>query len=338
MSDTTSTPSPLLFFDAVNSYQRTHAIKAAIELDLFTSIAEGHETVSHLARRLQSTERGIRILCDYLTVCGFLTKTEDRYQLTHDSTVFLNQSSPAYIGGAIEFLLSPMLMDKFKDLGAKVRKGAEAFSDQGTVSPDHPIWVHFARAMAPMMAMPAELMATLINTGPNRSLKVLDIAAGHGLFGITLAKLNPLAEITAVDWPNVLDVAQEHARKAGVNDRYQTIPGDAFEVNYGSGYDVVLLTNFLHHFDEATCEKLLRKVYDALADGGRVVTLEFVPNEDRVSPPIAAVFSLVMLASTPSGDAYTYSELARMFSKVGFAESTMHELPPSPNRAVISTK
>jgi chemotaxis methyl-accepting protein methylase len=88
---------------------------------------------------------------------------------------------------------------------------------------------------------------------------------------------------------------KENARNAAVSDRYRTIEGSAFDVEYGSGYDLVLLTNFLHHFDTATCETLLRKVHAALADGGRAVTLEFVPNEDRISPPEAAGFSMMML-------------------------------------------
>jgi len=79
--------------------------------------------------------------------------------------------------------------------------------------------------------------------------------------------------------------------------------------------------NFLHHFDMATCEALLRKVRAALADSGRALTLEFVPNEDRISPPEAAGFSMMMLGGTPSGDAYTFAELERMFSNAGFART-----------------
>jgi hypothetical protein len=121
-------------------------------------------------------------------------------------------------------------------------------------------------------------------------------------------------------------------------DRYHTRPGSAFDVDYGTGYDVVLLTNFLHHFDVPTCESLLRKVHASLAEGGRAVTLEFVPNEDRVSPPQAAAFSMMMLGSTPAGDAYTFAELETMFRNAGFARSEMHELPPTIQRVVISYK
>jgi SAM-dependent methyltransferase len=231
-----------------------------------------------------------------------------------------------------------MLTAGFQRMTEAVRKGGTAMVDDGTVGPDNPIWVKFARGMAPMMAMPAQLMAKLVDPNPDRKLKILDIAAGHGLFGITFANNNPKAEITAVDWKAVLEVAKENAQKAGVADRYQTIEGSAFDVDFGSGNDVVLITNYLHHFDPPTNETLLRKVHGALADGGRAVTLEFVPNDDRVTPPDAAGFSMMMLSGTPSGDAYTFAELERMFSNAGFSRSTFHPLPPTIQSVVISEK
>lgn len=330
--------SPQLFFDTVNSYQRTAAIKAAIELELFTAIGEGNETVDSLAGRCGASERGLRILCDYLTLLGFLSKQDQHYQLTPDSGAFLDRRSPAYAGSAIDFLLSPMLMGGFQELTAAVRKGGTALSEEGTIAPEHPVWVDFARAMAPMMALPAQLMAKLVDTSPERKLKVLDVAAGHGMFGIALAQHYPNAEIIAQDWPSVLEVAKENAQRAGVDDRYGTLAGSAFEVDFGGNYDLILLTNFLHHFDEATCVTLLQKVHKALADDGRAVTLEFVPDENRISPPAAAGFSLVMLASTPQGDAYTFAEFESMFKQAGFTRSELRQLPPTFEQVIISEK
>lgn len=331
-------PSPALLFQTINSYQRTEALKAAIELEVFTAIGEGNTTAQEIAQRTGASERGIRILSDFLCIMGFLNKTGQTYSLTLDSAVFLDKKSPAYMGGATEFMLSPTLTAGFKDFAAAVRKGGVTASEEGTIAPDHPVWVDFARAMAPMMALPAELMAKLVDPEGKQKLKILDIAAGHGLYGIAFAKNNPRVEVVALDWANVLEVAKENARNAGVADRYSTIAGSAFDVGYGQGYDLVLLTNFLHHFDPPTCETLLRKVHGSLADGGRAITLEFVPNEDRITPPDAAAFSVMMLGSTPAGDAYTFSELERMMSAAGFSKSELHPLPPSIQQAVISEK
>jgi ubiquinone/menaquinone biosynthesis C-methylase UbiE len=269
---------------------------------------------------------------------GFLNKDGSRYSLTPDSAMFLDKRSPAYLGSAIEFISSPMLTEPFRNFTEVVRKGGTTMAAGGTIAPENPIWVKFARAMAPMMALPAQLTAKLVDSKADRKLKILDIAAGHGFYGLAFAKNNPQASIVALDWPNVLEVAKENALNAGVADRYSTIEGSAFDVDYGTNYDLILLTNFLHHFDPPTNETLLRKVHTALAEGGRAITLEFVPNEDHISPPDAAAFSVMMLGTTPAGDAYTFPELERMFANAGFAGSEMHELPPTIQRVVISEK
>jgi ubiquinone/menaquinone biosynthesis C-methylase UbiE len=189
----------------------------------------------------------------------------------------------------------------------------------------------------PLMIPAAQAMARLISIDPNRKAKLLDIAAGHGIFGISFAQAHPKLEVTALDWAPVLEVAKENAQKFGVADRHHLLPGSAFEVEFGTDYDVVLLTNFLHHFDITTNEKLLKKIHSALADGGHVVTLEFVPNDDRVTPPMHAAFAMTMLTSTAKGDAYTFAELRQMFSNAGFTSSELHEIS-SAFRVVVSQK
>ena len=330
-------PTPELFFQTLNGYQRTAALTAAIELEVFTRIAEGADTAAPLALKCNAAERGVRILCDFLVVIGFMTKAGNRYALTPDSAAFLNRQSPTYLGATAGFMAAPAIQENFRNLAAAVRKGGSV-ADQSVLEAAHPMWVEFARSMAPLMAMPAQFIATMLEADAGRNCKVLDIAAGHGVFGITLAKRNPQAEIVAVDWPNVLEVAKENAQAAGVTARYRTLPGSAFDVEFGTGYDVALLTNILHHFDIPSCETLLRKVHAALAPAGQAVALEFVPNEDRVSPPVAATFSLTMLGNTPGGDAYTFSEYQRMLSNAGFSSSELRPLPPTFEQVVIGHK
>jgi 2-polyprenyl-3-methyl-5-hydroxy-6-metoxy-1,4-benzoquinol methylase len=331
-------PSPALFFDTISGYQRTEALRAAIELDLFSQIAAGGQTANDLAVACQAAPRGIRILADYLTILGFLEKHGDRYELTADAKLFLDRKSPAYLGGAVSFILAPGLKESFQSLTAAVRRGGTAVSDEGTVSHDNPIWVAFARAMGPMMQMPAQLLAGLVGGDTGQQLRVLDVAAGHGLFGIAIANHYRQAHVTALDWQNVLAVATENAARAKVADRHALRPGSAFDVDWGGPYDIVLLTNFLHHFDVPTCEQLAAKAYAALAPGGRALTLEFIPEPDRISPPSTATFALTMLATTAHGDAYTFAELQAMFARAGFQRSEFHALPPTTQQAVVSYK
>jgi ubiquinone/menaquinone biosynthesis C-methylase UbiE len=332
----TTMPNPGRLFQTFNAYQQTAAMRAAIDLDIFTTIGDRQTTANQIAQRVGAAERGVRILCDYLTVMGYLTKTDSHYGLAPDAALFLDRRSPAYMGSAASFLDAPEMLKAFDGLSDAVRKGGTVMGEEGTVGIENPIWVEFARSMAPMMKMPAELISRLVGADQGGKCRVLDIAAGHGLFGIDIARHNPQADIVALDWASVLEVAKENARKSGIESRYSTIPGSAFEVDFGGNYDLILLTNFLHHFDVPTNETLLRKVHAALAPNGRVVTLEFVPNDDRVTPPDAATFSMIMLGSTPRGDAYTFAEFMRMFSNAGFSRSEHIRQPPLPESIIIS--
>jgi ubiquinone/menaquinone biosynthesis C-methylase UbiE len=192
--------------------------------------------------------------------------------------------------------------------------------------------------MAPAAQLTAELLAGVLASGGPIRGTVLDVAAGHGLFGVTLARHHPEARAVALDWPQVLEVAAETAAAAGVSDRFSKLPGSAFDVDLGRDHAVVLLTNFLHHFDPPTCVGLLRRVHAALAPGGRVAAVEFVPGADRVTPPEAGAFSLVMLATTPAGDAWTRSEYEEMFRAAGFGGIAVHDLQPTPQQAVVAVR
>jgi 2-polyprenyl-3-methyl-5-hydroxy-6-metoxy-1,4-benzoquinol methylase len=336
VATSTHEPNPGIIFDNLNAYQRSAALKAAIELDVFTEIARGNRSADAIAKAVSASPRGVRILCDYLVVSGFLEKAGHQYSLTVDSSMFLDRNSPAYFGSAARFLLDPRLIAPFLNLTDVVRAGTTTLPGEGTVSHDNPIWVDFAKQMAPMIYPVAVEIAGLV--AGDGEIKVLDIAAGHGLFGIMIAKQNSKARITALDWPNVLAVATENAEKFGVASRHSTLAGDAFETEYEGPYDLILVTNFFHHFDPPTCEKLMRKILAALAPGGRCVTLDFVPNDDRVSPPIAAGFGMMMLGTTASGDVYTFAEYEKMFRSAGFASSELHSLTRSPETAIVSRK
>jgi len=320
----------------MTGFQHSAAFKTAVELELFTKIAEGNKTAATLGAACGAADRGVRILADSLTVIGLLNKENGEYSLNDVSSAFLDKHSPMYLGSVVEFIMSQQQRRGFDDLTSAVRHGGSQITGDASMDPNSEMWVTFAKAMAPMMMPSAQMIAANVGFEPNRKFKVLDIAAGHGMFGITLAKAFPQAEIYALDWENVLTVATENAQKFGVADRHHLIPGSAFDTEFGDGYDVVLVTNFLHHFDVETCTNFMRKVRASLADGGKAMTLEFVPNDDRVSPPSEALFSLVMLAATPAGDAYTFAELKQLLEEAGFSRNEHIPLTPMPQHLILS--
>ncbi len=191
--------------------------------------------------------------------------------------------------------------------------------------------------MADMSRPVAQVAAAALGLKPNLPLQVLDVAAGHGLYGLAVAARNPLAHIFALDTADVLEVAARNAHAAGVAERYHLVPGDAFEVVFGGPYDLILVANFAHHFDSQTNTAFFRKCGDALTPSGRVVLIDFVPNDDRISPDPDAAFALTMLATTASGDAYTFREFTRMLQDAGFRHVRQLDMGDLPRWVIVAS-
>src|SRR5262245_29476336 len=113
-------------FDAFTGYQRTAALRAAIDHDLFTAVGSGDNTLPAIAKRCGAAERGVRALANRLVVDGFLTKDGERYGLPAESAVFLDRSSPAYVGSMVTFLSAPAIRAAFETLTEAVRQGGTA--------------------------------------------------------------------------------------------------------------------------------------------------------------------------------------------------------------------
>lgn len=328
---TQAPPSPERIYDLMGAFRRSAALKTAIELNVFTHVAAGAATAGEIGKAIPAPERGVRILCDFLAINGLLLKQGERYSLAPDAAFFLDQRSPAYLGGVAEFLVGTDQLRVMESLTAAVRHGG---APSAPPVANYPEWITFARAMGPFMGMQAEMLAQQF--GPAHG-KILDVAASHGLYGIAFARHSPDCEVYALDAAPVLDVvARENAAQAGVTARYHAMPGDAFSTPLGEGYSLILVTNFLHHFAPAQVVEFLRRLRPALKPGGRVLTLDFVPNPDRISPPAAASFALTMLAFTAAGDAYTFAEYEAMFREAGFARLEAHPLP-TPQTVLLAT-
>lgn len=325
---------PIKFMECLNGFQKSAVARTGVELEVFTHIARGRDTVAQIAAATDCAPRGIRILLDGLTVLDLIAKDGDHYRLTKESAVFLDRESPDYVGGTVGFQHTPFLYSAFALFTEAVRKGGAAVSEEGTLEAGHPVWLDFARAMIPMAIPPARATAQ----AAGRVEKVLDIAAGHGLYGISILQNCPEAHCVAVDWAGVLELARENARIAAVEDRWRGIPGSVFDVELGGGYDAILLPNILHHFDHAGCVGMLGRLHEAMAENGRLFIVEMIPRENRVSPSAAAWFAMTMLATTAGGDAYTLSEYTEMLCQTGFAAEQPIPVPGSARSVLVARR
>lgn len=338
MHPRTVEPTPQHLFEVVGGFQDSAALEGAIDLDLFTAIGEGADNPQTLSQRCNASERGVRIVCDYLVTIGVLAKDGGRYLLTPESAMFLDRKSPNCLAPLFKLMLSPTRRAVFSNLASKARSAEPVEESGGEVAGQEAYWVEFARGFAPLDGLAAERLADLVERQGIRPSRVLDLAAGHGLWGIAIARRNPDAFVVAVDRPAVLEVARANAARSGLGARYETIGGDAFQVEFGKDYDLVLITNFLAGMDSPSCEKCLVRAHSALKVGGHLVVLDVVPNEDRVTPLVPAQFALTMLAEGGTGEVQTFADYSRLLETAGFESAEISPLLPSVESVIIARR
>jgi SAM-dependent methyltransferase len=301
------TPNPARLVEEFHAFEASAALRTAIELDLFTKIAAGRNTPGVLASDCRADKHGIQVLCDYLTARGHLWKQGSRYRLTLNSRLYLARSSPAYLGSAAEFFAADVTLAAFSRLRQAVKRGRCA--DKDALGAKETYWVRFASTMAPLAQPVAEFAAAALAAESDGPIRVLDLAAGHGLYGCEIALRNRRAQVFALDFPRVLKVAIQNARRKGLKDRYHLLPGDLFKVGFGGPYDMVLAANLAHHLDQRSNHRLFEKCRQALNIGGRLVVIDSIPD---------AAFALHLLATSGDGRIYSLREYSRMLRSAGF--------------------
>jgi len=138
---TAGRPTPERIFNTLNAYQQSAALKTAIEVDVFTAIGAGANTAATIAAKAGAAEKGVRVLCDYMTIQGFLTKENGRYALTQESALFLDRKSPACLASMVGFLGGEELRDNFEFLTQAVRKGGSVWSEgSDNTKPNDEFW------------------------------------------------------------------------------------------------------------------------------------------------------------------------------------------------------
>ncbi|KAF0240779.1 MAG: hypothetical protein FD180_4777 [Planctomycetota bacterium] len=321
-------PSPATIFNLLQGFQASGVLNAAIQLGVFGALARGPRAASQVAAAVRCPERSASILCDALASMGLLHKEHRRYRLSLDAAHFLVPGRPSYAGGAARIVCDPALWEAFGRFAQAVRHG-------GTVLPFHAetpgqkFWETFAdnsdAFAAPAAAYAQSLLQRFVDE--RSPARILDVACGSGLYGLTLAAHSPGARVTLMDGTHVMPSVKKRTRELGLSKRVTCLPGDMFRTGLGGPYHAIIASHVLHHFSPDTCESLLRRFAAALVPGGRLLVHEFVSAEDGVSNPHAAMFAAVMLAWTREGRTYSFSEYSRMFTKTGFAAPVLHAPP-----------
>jgi C-methyltransferase len=328
---------PMAVLQLLHASEATAALCSAIELGLFPALEAGPLSAAAAAQRIGCPARSTRILLNALAAIGLVAKEGTSYRLTSASEAHLIPGKPAYLGDFAGIVGHPVMWAGLAHL-------TEAVRNDGTVLPahaetrEHPFWEAFAKSSASMAIPASAILEGLLHAwiAAKPKVRVLDIAAGSGIYGYTLVQKNNNVELVSLDWPNVLAETKHWGERLGVDaHRVSYLAGNLFEVEYGGPYDLVVLSHVYHHFDSPTCVALTRKVARALAPGGRVAVQEFLASDTN---PAAAMFAARMLLWSRQGDAYSAEEVGAWFAEAGLERPTVHPNPGMPTSFLLTQR
>lgn len=312
------TPERLMQF--VWGYAPTLIIGAGVQYKIFDLLDAAPKTLAQLASETGASTRGLAAILNALVSLQFLAKEGDRYSLTPESAAFLVSTKPGFYGAMFKHMCVDV-MPKWLQINEVVKTGKPAMAvNQNKEGAE--FFAGFVESLFAMGYNAAKMLGEHLNISKTTTpISVLDLAAGSGVWGIALAQQSPKVTVGAVDWPQVLEVTKRVAQRHGVGDRLKTIPGDLLSVDFGTGHQIATLGHILHSEGVERSRQLLRKTFAALAPGGTIAIMEFVPNDERTGPPTALIFAVNMLVNTDAGDTFTFPEISGWLREAGFVNA-----------------
>ena len=328
------TPERLMQFGF--SYAPPLIIGAAVSNKVFDTLAGGPKSVDEVSRETGASARGLRAIMNALVGLELLTKRDGKYALTPESENFLVRNKPGTLAGF--FSMDRLrLIQLWMRLDEIVRTGqpAEARNLEG---PGTEFFTELVENIIPTSYGSAQVLADHLNVADaTNPVRVLDLAAGSGIWGIALAQKSPRVEVTAVDWAGMIPTTKRITQKFGVSDRFKYIEGDLLDADFGGGYDIATLGHILHSEGEERSRKLLNKTAPALKSGATIAIGEWLVNDERTEPLNGLIFAVNMLVNTERGDTFSFNEIKSWLEETGFKDARTLEAP-GPSPLVLATK
>ena len=300
----------------LGDFANSQILDASIEYDFFTLIHKGLRSAEEIARNAGTDARATRIVLDSLPALGLVEKRNGKYFLTPTADVFLVKGKPSYVGDFRHVALA--LWDGMAHLKESLKTGKPlSRMDTGT---ELQVWEKLVLGIIIIAEPAAKALCDVLKIGSERrGLRVLDIAGGSSIFGMTILTRDPSAQVTQLDWPNVNAVAKKLNKERGLEGKIQFLDGEHHSARIESDhYDLVLASNFCRFESPAGNQRLFRKAHSALKAGGVFVVNDFVPNEERTEPTFALRFSVYTLTHTPEGECWTLSQYSDWLRQAGF--------------------
>lgn len=306
----------------LGDFGNSRILDAAIEYDFFTLIHRGFHTYEEISWEAGTVPRATRIVLDGLIALALLEKRQGRYILAPSSEAFLVKGKPSYIGDFRYVALA--LWDGMAHLKETLKTG-KPLSRMDT-GDELEVWEKLVIGIIPIAEPVAQATCDILGIGTKRKgLRVLDIAGGSSIFGMTILARDPSAQVTQLDWPNVNAVAKKLNRERGLEGKIKFVDGEfrsaAIEENQ---YGLAIASNFCRFESPKGNQELFLKAYRSLKPGGLFVVNDFLPNEERTGPTFALRFSVYTLTHTPEGECWTLSQYSEWLKAAGFTSIKAH--------------
>jgi SAM-dependent methyltransferase len=312
-------------------------IGAAVNNRLFDALQSGAKTITQVSEETGASERGLRAVLNALVGLGLLNKDrKERYSLTPQSEVFLISNKPGTLAGFFA-MNSTHLMPDWLHLSESVKTGLPPIAlNQEAHGPE--FFSALVENIIPMSYPAAVKLGQALRLSKTRQpVRVLDIAAGSGIWGIALAQQSPHVRVTAQDWAAMIPTTKRITKKFGMADRFDYIEGDVLGANFGTGYDIATLGHILHTEGQERSRQLLKRVFRALKSGGTAAIGEWLVNDARTAPPNGLIFAVNMLVHSEEGDTFSFNEIKRWLEEAGF-KKVRKLAAPGPSPLVLATK
>lgn len=312
---------------------------SAVELGLFTELANGSRDAKSLAKRLKLHPRSARDFFDALVALGLLKRIGARYANTAETGLFLDRAKPTYVGGILEMANARLYrfwgsLTEALQTGKpqnEVKTGEDFF---GTLYTDPQRLEGFLKAMTGLSRVTARAMAARFPWKRYRSFADIGCAQGGVATEIALAHRHLTGQ--GMDLPVVQPVFEAYTKSRRVQRRVTFHPGDFFKEPLPKA-DVLIMGHILHDWDLKEKMMLLRKAYAALPTGGALIVHEALIDDARKQNAFGLLMSLNMLIETHGGFDFTGADCRSWMKKAGFTRTKVEPLA-GPDSMVIAIK
>ncbi len=326
---------PEKIFETYFAHISTGVLVTGIDLEVYTHIKNGHSTVVEIAKAAEASPRGMEILLNSLVALNFLTKSSDTYQLTPLAEKFLVKDNPAYMGDWVQ--TADMNQKDLMHLTYAVRTGKYLSNTEQKAGEEY--FKKLVPSLFPVVYPSAKAAAEALGIGKTwKDLDVLDVGAGSGARSIAFAELDAGTNVTALDFPGILEITRMFVDRFGLNERFSYLPGDLLKIDFGhEKYDLVILGLVCHSYGAETNRKLFSRIHRSLKSGGRLLISEFIPDDERSSAVMPLLFATIMLITSTEGNTYTMKEYREWLQGAGFQGIATIDIP-GPSPLIIANK